>query len=216
MRSATLSLFMLLALACYGSPAWGQYGYGWPGMYGGGYASTAGEGFAIGMADCVRSAGMATLMTSMAASNVEDARSKYIDNQMKATQGYIERQRMLQSYQTSLRKPPPTSEQLYRLAQQGLPKSLSASQLDPVTGAINWPVVLRDDPFDSYREGTQTFFHDAVTNPQTFSYDSYHQLQQDSSDCLGLLKSRIKEYRPNDYIEAKKFVESLTYAAHQL
>jgi hypothetical protein len=30
------------------------------------------------------------------------------------------------------------------------------------------------------------------------------------------LKSRIKDYRPNDYIEAKKFVESLTYAAHQM
>lgn len=216
MRSATLSLSILLLFASFGSPAWGQYGYGYPGFYGGGYASTAGEGFAIGMADCVRAAGMATLMTSMAASNVEDARSKYIDNQMKATQGYIDRQRMLQSYQSSLRKPPPTAEQLYRLAQQGLPSALSASQLDPVTGDIKWPVVLRDEQFDSYRESTQNFFHEAVANPHTFSYGSYNQLQQGSSDCLALLKSRIKEFRPNDFIEAKKFVDSLTYAAQQM
>ena len=215
MRSAAFSLLVLL-LACSTSPAWGQYGYGFPGFYGGGYASTAGEGFAIGMADCVRAAGMATMMGSVAASNLEDARSKYIDNQMKATQGYIERQRMAQSYQASLRRPPPTAEQLYRFAQQGLPRSLSASQLDPVTGDISWPVVLRDDDFDAYRDSTQQFFHDAIKNPHTFSYDSYHQLQQQSGDCLAMLKARIKEFRPNDYIEAKKFVESLTYAAQQL
>ncbi|HWB11397.1 MAG TPA: hypothetical protein VG826_19360 [Pirellulales bacterium] len=213
MRLATLFLLTLMMLACRGSSAWGQYG--WPGFYGG-YASTAGEGFAIGMADMVRATGMATLMGSMAASNVEDARSKYIDNQMKATQGYIDRQRMLQSYQASLRRPPPTSEQLYRLAQQGLPKSLTATQLDPVTGKITWPVVLRDEPFDSYRESAQAFFHEAVANPQTFTYESYNQLREAGAECLAELKSRLKDYNPNDYIQAKKFVESLTYAAQQL
>lgn len=213
MRSAPLTLLVLM-LASSASQAWGQYG--WPGFYGGGYASTAGQGFAMGMADCVRATGMATLMGSMAASNVADAQSKFIDNQVKATQGFIERQRMGQSYQASLRKPPPTAEQLYRLAQEGLPKSLSASQLDPVTGDINWPVVLRDEQFDSYRESAQKFFHEAVANPHSFSYASYHQLQQAGSDCLAMLKSRIKEFRPNDYIEAKKFVDSLTYAAQQM
>jgi hypothetical protein len=215
MRRATLALLIITAIAWCGSPAWGQYGYGWPGFYGG-YASTAGEGAAIGMADCVRAAGMATLMGSKAASNLADAQSKYIDNQNKATQSYIDRQRMGQSYQASLRRPPPSAEQLYRLAQQGLPKSLSSSQLDPVTGDIHWPVTLRDDQFDAYRDGTQKFFHDAVAHPQTFSYGTYNKLHQDSQECLAMLKSRIKDYRPNDYIEAKKFVESLTYAAQQL
>jgi hypothetical protein len=215
MRLATLFLLTLMLLACRGSSAWGQFGYGWPG-YGGYYASTAGEGFAIGMADMVRSAGMATLMTAKASDSFEDARSKYIDNQVKATEGFVERQRMLKSYHASLRKPPPSSEQLYRLAQQGLPKSLTASQLDPVTGKIAWPVVLRDEPFDSYRESAQKFFEDAVANPQTFSYGSYNHLREASTECLAELTARIKEYSPNDFIQAKKFIESLTYAAQQL
>ena len=169
----------------------------------------------MGMAAMVRSAGMATLMTAEASSRFEDARSKYIDNQLHATQAYVERKRILRSYQASIRKPPPTSEQLYRLAAARAPESLSTSQLDPVSGEISWPVVLRDKPFRSYRESTQGFFHEAVAKPDTFSYDSYHQLQEESRQCLAELRSRIKDYRPNDYIQAKKFVDSLIYAAQQ-
>ncbi|HVX16338.1 MAG TPA: hypothetical protein VHC22_34450 [Pirellulales bacterium] len=213
MRLAALTLLTLSILGGCPLAAFGQF-FGMP--YGGYYASTAGEGYAIGMADMVRSAGMATLMTSKAAGNVEDARSKYIDNVMKSTQAYIDRERMLQSYQDSLRRPPPTSEQLYRMAQIGLPQALSASQLDPVSGKIAWPVVLRDDAFESYRQTAQEFFQEATAKPETFSYDSYNQFQQASSDCLGELKARIKDYRPNDYIQAKKFIESLTYAAQHM
>ncbi|HQU41959.1 MAG TPA: hypothetical protein PK867_04070, partial [Pirellulales bacterium] len=164
----------------------------------------------------LQAAGKAAESTAQAASTFEDARSKYMDNQIKYTQVYTERQRFLQSQREAKRRPPPSAEQLYRISQQRLPKTLSPSQLDPVTGAISWPVVLRDESFDSYREAAQKFFHDTVANPQTFSYDSYSQVQEASGECLALLKSRIKDYRPNDYIQAKNFVESLTYAAQQL
>ncbi|OYV80961.1 MAG: hypothetical protein B7Z73_18655 [Planctomycetia bacterium 21-64-5] len=219
MRLAALLLLTLTVSVGHVSSAFGQYGF-WP--YGG-YATTPGEGAAMGMAAMVQSAGMATMAagkaaesTAQAASTFEDARSKYMDNQIKYTQVYTERQRFLQSQREAKRRPPPSAEQLYRISQQRLPKTLSPSQLDPVTGAISWPVVLRDESFDSYREAAQKFFHDTVANPQTFSYDSYSQVQEASGECLALLKSRIKDYRPNDYIQAKNFVESLTYAAQQL
>lgn len=211
MRSASLVLSIATFVIC---PAWADAQWGWP--YGGYYASTPGEGAAMGMAALVTSSGMATLMGSKAAVNVQEAGSLYIDNTVKATQAYIDRQRMLASYQASLRKPPPSAEQLYRMSQIGLPKSLAADQLDPVTGDIVWPLVLRDGPFESYRENTQKFFHEAVASPQTFTYAAYDQLREASDECLAQLKSRIKNYRPNDYIQAKKFVESLTYAAQQL
>lgn len=211
MRSAKLFSLAAIIIAC---PASAHAQYGWP--YGGYYASTPGEGAAMGMAAMVASSGMATLMGSKAAVNVQEAGSIYIDNTVKATQAYIDRKRMLASYQDSLRKPPPSEEQLYRMAQIGLPKNLGANQLDPVSGDIAWPVVLRDEPFASYRDTAQKFFHEAVANSQNFTYDSYSQLRESSDECLAELKSRIKSYRPNDYIQAKKFVESLAYAAQQL
>lgn len=212
MRSVTLFFWALVITACQGSLSYAQYG--WP--YGGYYASTAGEGAAMGMAAMVTASGMATLMGSKAAVNAQEAGSIYIDNTVKATQAFLDRQRMLASYQASLRKPPPSSEQLYRMAQIGLPKTLSANQLDPVTGDIAWPLVLRDEPFESYRQTAQKFFHESVANQQSFSYASYDQLREASDECLAALKSRLKSYRPSDYIQAKKFVESLTYAAQHL
>lgn len=210
MRLGLLPLLTVTLLACRGSIASAQYA--WPGYY----ASTAGEGYAIGMAAMVSAAGMATLATSKAASNFEDARSKNIDNRVKFTQAYLEQQRLAQSYHNSKRRPPPTSEQLYRWSQQAKPKPLSASELNPVNGAITWPVVLRDDRFDSYRDSTEKFFHNAVSKPETFTYDSYRHLQEATDECLSELKSRINDYRPNDYIHAKKFAQGLVYAAQQM
>lgn len=213
MRSATL-LWAATIVAC-AAPASAQY---WP--YGGYYGTTPGQSYAMGMSDLVRSAGMATLMTSQAASTGEDAISKHLDNTVKYTRIYDQRMRAVQAERAERRakthKPPPTSEQLHRWAHQGVPKPLASSQLDPVTGAIAWPVVLRDDHFESYRRSTEKFFSDAVDHPENFTFDSYQRLEASSDDCLAQLKSRINEYRAGDYIEAKNFVKSLAYSAHQL
>lgn len=212
MRSATLPLLAATIVVC-AAPLGAQY---WP--YGGYYATTPGESYAMGMSDLVRSAGMATLMTSQAASTGEDAISKHLDNTVKYTRIYEQRMRAVQSQRAERRakthKPPPTSEQVRRWAHQGVPKPLPSSQLDPVTGAITWPVLLRDGHFASYRKSTQKFFSDAVAHPETFTFDSYQGLEEASNDCLAQLKSRINDYRPNDYIQAKNFVSSLRYAAN--
>lgn len=168
------------------------------------------------MADMVRSAGMATLMTSKAAVNVEDARSRNIDNQLKHTQVWLERQRLLGSYHASMRKPPPTAEQLYRYNQARRPKPLSASEFDPLSGAITWPVVLRAEPFESYRGSAEKFFREVAEKPETFSFELYSSFEQASAECLAALKKHIKSYRPDDFIRAKKFVESLNYSAQHL
>lgn len=214
MRFPTILSLAAGLLAMHASTASAQYGL--PGYGYMPYASTAGEGFAIGMADMVRSAGMATLMTSKAAVNVEDARSANIDNQLKHTQVWLERQRLLGSYHASLRKPPPTSEQLYRYAQARRPKPLSASEFDPLTGAITWPVVLRAEPFKSYRGSAEKFFREVAEKPETFSFELYSSFEQASAECLAALKKHIKSYRPDDFIRAKKFVESLNYSAQHL
>jgi hypothetical protein len=66
------------------SAQWGGYSY---------HASTAEEGIQRGFADVVRSQGMANLYNAQAATEVEKARSAYLDNQYKATQTYFEMRR---------------------------------------------------------------------------------------------------------------------------
>ncbi|HVC95249.1 MAG TPA: hypothetical protein VND64_16255 [Pirellulales bacterium] len=188
-----------------------QYFYYPYGGYGG-YVWAA-EAYTRSMAMIVQSAGLGNLRTSEAAINYQDARSKEFDNRTKATQSYFENRRMIKSYRDAERKPPPTSEQLYRMAKQGIPKPLSTNELEPVSGEITWPVVLRDNAFASFRELAEQFYEGRAAGSTDVTYDSYVQFHQAIADCQSLLKSRLKEYQADDYIRAKKFLDSLAYEA---
>ncbi|TWT78097.1 hypothetical protein Pla123a_08860 [Posidoniimonas polymericola] len=129
------------------------YGGGQPyyNGYGGGYhASTAGESYARGMADAVRAQGEKNLADSQAAMNIEDARSANIDNRTKATNAYWERKKIYEEN---------TAEQRYKDAQErakvrdrNMLKSISANELDPTTGQVSWPALLKQETFDEFRK----------------------------------------------------------------
>jgi hypothetical protein len=188
-----------------------QYFYYPYGGYGG-YVWAA-EAYTRSMAMIVQSAGLGNLRTSEAAINYQTARSQELDNRTKATQSYFENRRMIKSYRDAERAPPPTAEQLYRFAKQGIPKPLSAKDLDQVSGDISWPVVLRGDDFAPFREVAEQFYHSRAAGSTDVTYDSYAQFQQAVADCQSLLKSHIKEFKADDYIRAKKFLDSLAYEA---
>ena len=178
----------------------------------GGYVWAA-EAYTRSMAMIVQSAGLGNLRTSEAVINYETARSQEMDNRLKATQTYFENRRMIKSYRDAERAPPPTAEQLYRFAKQGIPKPLSASELDQVSGDISWPVVLRGDDFASFRLVAEQFYHSRASGSTEVTYDSYAQFQQAVADCQSLLKSRLREFKADDYIRAKKFLDSLAHEA---
>ena len=133
------------------------YGYGWGG---GGYhhASTYEEGFQRGMADVIRSRGLANLLNSEAAINTEEARSAYIDNRAKWTQTYFEMRQMNRQYRQAERGPRPSAEDIYRYSKERLPDRLSPTELDPVSGAIEWPAILRGEEFAADREKMEELF----------------------------------------------------------
>src|SRR5262249_29604436 len=115
----------------------------------------------------------------------------------------------------SQQKPPPTSEQLFRMSQVGVPKSLSASQLDPLTGEIAWPLPLQEKRYDQYRIELNNLFRTRADNPADFSYDSYMKVEHVKSQFIDALTANIKDYKPQDWIAAKKFIESLAFEARK-
>src|SRR5262245_1452923 len=128
MRTSALTLLVLLAG---GSVASAQFGYGgWGGGYGG-WGGGWGGGAPVegsiqhGFADVVRSQGMANVMNSVAAGNFEDARKKYMENRMQATQTYFDMRRYNQEARKAERGTPLSTEQYVRLARQQAPDRLS-------------------------------------------------------------------------------------------
>jgi len=193
---------VLLVAAC-AAPASAQW-------YGGYFASTPAEGYAMGMAAVIYSAGAANWMNSAAAINLEQARSAYLDNQIKLTETYYAKKRMHQSYVDSTRKPGLSSQRLASLAKSAPPVPLSDEELDPVTGQVAWPSVLRQEDYEPLRQKLDALFAERAEEGGNISIQQANAIADSSKQLAAELKKRLREYPSGDYMTARRFVERLS------
>lgn len=185
--------------------------WGWGGGY---HSSTAAEGAQRGFADVVRSAGAANLMNSEAMVNVEDARSKYIDNRLQATKTYFEMKRYNKDYRDANKKPRPTSEQLFRLAKDATPAALSPAELDPVSGAIAWPEVLTTDVYEASRGNLEALYADRANAGGKVSMEQYQEIRKNIREMQAELKGQINDIPPQVFSGANAFLKRLDHAVN--
>ena len=94
-----------------------------------------------------------------------------------------------------------------------VPKRLAATQLDPVTGRIYWPMLLQDPRYASYRQELDRLFVLRETSHGGIGYDTYMEIQKSIDALSAALQKNITEYPADQYIRAKNFVDSLGYEA---
>lgn len=191
-----------------GYPGGGYYG-AYPTYH---HASTAAEGRLRGMGDVVRSMGQANLDNSAAAINYSQARRNEIENRQILTDTYFEMRKANKAYRAAERGPRASMEDLVRYAQAGKPKQLSPSQVDIVTGAINWPVLLRSEAFAEDRSALEAVFARRASNSVIGSKD-YLEVKQTTDEMLASLNEQIREVPAYEFMIAKRFLESLAYGA---
>lgn len=204
MRIVVAAIGVLLATA---AAVYAQWGYNYN------YSSTAGEGYARGMAAAVRSAGMANVYNAQAAVASEQARTLELDNRLKYTNAFFENRRQNQMARAAARQPALTTEQMYRIAHQLAPKPLTSPELDPLTGDIGWPTVLSDPAFDANRAQLAQLFKLRATDPGGFSGQQLSELRTCVAEFQAALAARIDQFRPQEFIVAKRFLQRLDYAA---
>jgi hypothetical protein len=212
MRIVLCSLGLLLVGSAGSAMAQGWHGYGNPWGYGSGYhhASTYEEGVQRGMADIIRSKGAANLMNSEAMKNVEDARRKYIDNRVHGTEKYFEMRSINKRAREAERGPRPSMEDVIRYSSTRKPNRLSPSELDPLTGDITWPGVLRDSQYEQDRKKLEDLYS-ARAFSGFLSGDQLMQVDSSIKSILGELGKNVKVYPPTSWTQAKSFLESLQY-----
>ena len=202
----------LVTLAVGGNPSYGQYsGRGNGGGYGGGggRASTAAQAYAYGVSSIVRSQGQYNLMSAQAAIAAQQANRLAIQNRVDATKAYFEMRQINKDYQNSQRSQV-SQQSMAQYYEQQKPKKLPPSQLDPVTGQIRWPVLLRDATYQPYREQLEPMFKLWAKHQDL----SYNEVRKASDAMLGELKKHINDLPPQDFEEAQKFIETLAFEAH--
>lgn len=191
----------------------GGYGYGgWGGGWGGGGGTVAGN-YYNGVANAVRAQGDYNLSTSQAYVNMEEAKRREIENRKAWTDAYFEMRRANSDYRAAERGPRGTPEDWVRFAKEAAPNRMSPGELDYVTGRIAWPRLLQSDEFKDGRESLDALFADRADRGGSIGPEGYQKIRNETAAMTAYLKKNIKRFPPNEYLDAKKFLESLAFEA---
>jgi hypothetical protein len=183
-------------------------------MWGWDLAGTTPEGsFLQGLASVVRAQGDYNLATSAAAVNITTAARQNIQNQKDWVEAYFAiRAFNRQAREAENAKDRQLTQEWLRFHPSVKPKRLTSSELDPVSGTINWPVLLQRDELTPLRENIQKAF---IERHQLgmMGYNHYRSVQQITTGLLSEMLEKIENLAPREYIQAKRFIEALIYEA---
>ena len=184
------------------------YGGGW-GDSGG--ATTAAGSAMNGMANVISAKGSYNLSTSAAAVNMTQAQKNEIQNHQQYTNTYFEMRATNRAARKAEAGPAPTMEQIARMARDGAPKPISTKEWDPVTGKVNWPVLLQQDSFTPQRTELEQILAKQA-NYGSLGYSDQMQARQTIESMFTDLKSQVKTAPPQDWVASQSFLRSLIYA----
>ncbi len=211
-RPTIIRAVALAAAAVAAWPAVAQWGGGF-GYNRGGYASTAGQAAAYGMSEMMRAQGYENLKNSEAAKNWEEAKTQEIQNRLRWTETYFEMRKVNREAKAAEQGPPVTQEQAIRMAKMAAPPRLGSTQLDPVTGHIEYPPVLMDDIYTDYRRRLDQLFADRAASGGSIQYGELREIQSTVSKFIDVLKQNVRNYPAGDYGRARTFLDSLAQEA---
>ena len=187
----------------------------WGGGWGMNWSSTAQEGADRGLAAVVRAQGYANLQNSEAAKNWEEAKTLDMQNKLRWTETYFEMRQVNRDKRAEETGPRVTQDQAIRLARMAAPSRLPSTQLDPVTGHIEYPLVLTADIYKSYRERLDSLFSQRAASGGSIRYDDFKAIETTISQFIETLQQHVSEYAAGDYGRARNFLDSLMNEARQ-
>ena len=211
-RSTTRPSLVALGCILTAAGASAQWGGGM-GFNRGGYASTAGQAAAYGMSEMARARGAENLQNSEAAKNWQEAKTVDIQNRLLWTETYFDMRKENRDRRAEEAGPRVTQEQAIRMARMAAPPRLGSTQLDPVTGHIEYPLILTDDSYAAYRNRLDSLFAHRAETGGSIQFSDYQAIQQAVSKFVEALKQRVKDYPAGDYGRARTFLDSLAHEA---
>jgi hypothetical protein len=186
-------------------------GGGWGG--GGGYGASTAAGSALqGMSQVISAAGQYNLSTSAAAVNWTQADRNQLENDQLATNTYFEMRATNRAARAAEAGPKPTTEQLMRIAHQGVPKPLNPGEEDPVSGNLRWPSALQEPLFSDDRGELNRLFSKRASFGG-LPYADQARVREVVEGMYAGLKTQITMIPPQDYVACRTFLRSLVYSA---
>ena len=90
-------------------------------------------------------------------------------------------------------------EDAIRLAKSVAPPRLSSTQLDPVTGHIQYPLVLQDSIFTPYRSELDSLFASRASSGSGLQFKDFQAIRKTVTKFMEVLKEHVKDYPSSEY-----------------
>jgi hypothetical protein len=192
-------------------PTTNVYGGGGWGGYGGTGGGTAAGNALSGMSQAISAAGSYNLATSAAALNMTQVQHNDMANQQQWVNTFYEMRAAGRAGRAAERGPNLTAEQIARMARDGAPAALTPSQMEPVSGRLDWPSALQDPSFAPQRSEVDQL---AAKRAEYggLAYSDQTQFREAVDTMFDALKSQIREIPPQDYVACRSFLRSLLYS----
>ena len=168
--------------------------------------------YARGIAAMTYAQGQYNRLTAEARVIGAEAERLEIENRQQRADAFFAMRQANQQARAALRRPRPTPEQIADRAKQAAPDRLSNVQLDPNTGQLSWPILLRADRFAVLRTDLDATFSQRAANRGLGQQES-QKAGQLADAMLTELKSLVRQVQGGDFIEAQQFLRSLAYEA---
>jgi hypothetical protein len=188
------------------SSSYSGWGYGNPG------GGTVAGSYLYGLGDVVRAEGEYNLNTSAAAINYTTAQRQQIQNWQNYVDAYYYGRRV---YQDQVAAKTARDRKFYeedwpRIHASMKPQRLPPTELDPVTGRLQFPVALRSQAFENQCADLQELFAKRAQYG-ALSYEDHKKATDLANTMIADLQNNIRSYSPDNYITAKKFLEKVAY-----
>lgn len=214
--SKTIFPLFAVTLLVICSPANAQLWYGASVNYpiGTDAASTPASGIGHAAADVIRAQGMYNESTANALLRFEQARGQYLANQRQWMDMVTMRQRAITATRERSREMAKVRNARYRdegLWKAPLPPRLTSLELNPSTGKVTWPVALQRDTFALDRNEIESLL--AARSEGGSTSELMESLENRTRQMRLELRDHIRELRTQEYLQARRFLDSLALEA---
>lgn len=157
----------------------------------------------------------ATLITAVSTANinnakalqtVEQTRTIALDNDLKRADTFHKKRALYEASRITSKKP--TQEDVMRYSRASLPERPKVYDFDPVKNKIYWPELLQQEQFTTYRLQMDVLFLD---RDNTANDRIQEQAKIIADQMQNELCSLIHQSSPEQYLKAKKFIQSLAF-----
>jgi hypothetical protein len=144
---------------------------------------------------------------------LQQVRGLALDNNLKVAKVFYDKRKLCEDYQKLNPRQRPTQESMSRYSQASVPKRPAQFELASTPGRIYWPDMLLDEEFSDGRIQLESLFAQRKAGASAPGSSISGEVQTVAAQMREQLQAKIRQMSPEQYLAARRFLESLAYEA---